>query len=70
MRIRVAVPSDGPSQLVQIVVTDANGENTVYSRLRRPGDIVSERVKITRNQGTTASVRVFVGDTLIKEEKL
>ncbi len=70
VRIRVAVPSDGPSQLVQIVVTDANGENTVYSRLRRPGDIVSERVKITRNQGTTASVRVFVGDTLIKEEKL
>jgi beta-lactam-binding protein with PASTA domain len=70
VKVTVTVPSDGGDQEVSIVVSDANGENTVYSRTRPAGDVVTKTVHITRNQGDTALVRVYVGDTLVKQLKV
>jgi hypothetical protein len=68
--IRVQIPADGGSQLVRVIVRDAGGERVVYSKTHRAGDEVKERVRVRRAQGATALVRVYVGQSLIKEEQL
>lgn len=68
--IRVQIPADGGSQLVRVMVRDASGERVVYSKMHRAGDEVKERVRVRRPQGATARVRVYVGQSLIKEEEL
>jgi serine/threonine protein kinase len=68
-RIRVQIPADGGSQDVRIIVRDAGGERVVYSKKHKAADEVEERVRVRRAQGATALVRVYVGSSLIKEER-
>ncbi|RYG67366.1 PASTA domain-containing protein, partial [bacterium] len=66
--IRVQIPADGGSQPVRIIVRDSGGERVVYSKTHRAADEIEEKVRINRAQGATAVVRVYVGESLIKEE--
>jgi serine/threonine-protein kinase len=67
--IRVQIPADGGAQSVRIVVRDAGGEREAYAKTHSPGDEVEERVTVRRAQGAKALVRVYVGQSLIKEER-
>jgi len=67
--IRVQIPADGGAQPVRIIVRDADGEREIYSKTHRPGEQIEERVRARRAQGATALVRVYVGQSLIKEEQ-
>ena len=69
-KIRVTVPDDGGRQTVRIVVRDSNGERTVYQRSRRAGSLVSRTVSATRPDSDPATVRVYVGDQLVREDSL
>jgi serine/threonine-protein kinase len=68
--VRVAIPADGDAQEVRIVVRDAEGEHTVYRQTHSPGDLIDEVVEVTRQQGTTAIVRVYVDGKLEREQRL
>lgn len=68
VRVRVAIPTDSGSQEVRIVVTDAKGERNVYRAVREPGDMVDRTVRVSRQQGTTATIRVYVGDVMVREQ--
>lgn len=70
VQVRVAIPADAPAQEVRIVARDADGERTVYKRTHQPGDVVQENVQVTRAQGTTAIVRIYVGGALFRELKV
>ncbi|HEX8235095.1 MAG TPA: protein kinase [Abditibacteriaceae bacterium] len=70
VHVRVAIPADGGSQEVRVVVRDSDGEHTVYSHMHAPGDLVDEDVQVTRRQGTTAIVRVYVDGTLLREQRV
>ncbi|HEX9998289.1 MAG TPA: protein kinase [Abditibacterium sp.] len=67
--IRVQIPADGGSQPVRIIVRDNEGEREIYNKTHRAGDQIEERVRARRAQGATALVRVYVGQSLIKEEQ-
>ena len=68
VRVSVAIPTDAKSTDVTIVVNDAQGEHTAFSSTQLPGDLIKQVVQVTRRQGTTATVRVYVGDTLLLEK--
>ncbi|MBW3635507.1 MAG: protein kinase [Armatimonadetes bacterium] len=68
--IRVQIPAGSGTQPVQIIVRDADGERTAYSKTHRAGDQINERVRVRREAGGTALVRVYVGETMVKEEQL
>ncbi len=68
VHVRVALPADGSSQEVRVVVRDPDGERTVYQHTHAPGDLVDEDVQVTRPQGTTAEVRIFVNGQLRKKQ--
>ncbi len=60
VHVRVAIAADGPSQEVRVAVRDADGEHTVYQKTHAPGDLVDEDVLVTRAQGTTSVVTIYV----------
>jgi serine/threonine-protein kinase len=68
--VRVAIPADGDAQEVRVVVRDAEGEHTVYRQTHSPGDLIDEVVEVTRQQGTTAIVRVYVDGKLEREQRI
>jgi eukaryotic-like serine/threonine-protein kinase len=68
--VRVAIPADGDAKEVRIVVRDAEGEHTVYRQTHAPGDLIDETVEVTRQQGTTAIVRVYVDGKLEREQRI
>jgi serine/threonine-protein kinase len=68
--VRVALPANGPREEVRIVVDDAEGEHTVYRKTHNPGDLVDERITVLREQGSTATIRVYVGKTLRKQSRV
>jgi serine/threonine-protein kinase len=70
VQVRVAIPSDGNQQEVRVIVRDADGEHTVYRQTHNPGDIVDETVQVTREQGVSAVVRIYVGGSLLREERI
>ena len=70
VKVRVTVPDDGGRQVVRIVVRDSNGERTIYQRSRRAGSEVSRTVNATRPDSDPATVRVYVGDQLVREDSL
>lgn len=67
VKIRVAIPVNGQESNVRIVVRDSEGEHTVYNEMHQPGDLVDQTVLVTRPQGSTALIRVYVNDELYKE---
>ena len=69
-KISVNVPDDGGRQIVRIVVRDSNGERTIYQRSRSAGSTVSRTVRATRPDSEPATVRIYVGEQLIREDKL
>lgn len=70
VRVRVAIPANGPSQQVRVVVSDADGEHTIYNKSHHPGDLVDQLIHVPRPQGTTATVRVYVGGVIQREEQV
>jgi serine/threonine-protein kinase len=70
VQVRVVIPADGTQQEVRVIVRDADGEHTVYRQSHNPGDVVDETVQVTREQGTSAVVRIYVGGSLLREERV
>jgi hypothetical protein len=70
VQVRVAIPADGGKQEVRVIVRDADGEHTVYRQTHNAGDVLDETVQVTREQGTTALVRIYVGGALLREERV
>jgi hypothetical protein len=70
VHVRVAIPADGSNKEVRVVVRDSDGEHTVYNHMHAAGDLVDEDVQVTRRQGTTAIVRVYVDGTLLREQRV
>lgn len=70
VQVRVVIPSNGSKQEVRVLVRDANGEETVYRRTHSPGELVDETIQVTRQQGTTALIRIYVGGSLLREERV
>lgn len=68
--VRVALPKTSTPQEVKIVVNDADGEEVVYQEMHDPGDLVDEKVRVRREQGTTARIRVYVGGKLFREQRI
>jgi serine/threonine-protein kinase len=67
VQVRVAIPKDTSAQEVRIVARDADGERTVYRRTHQPGEVVQENVQVTRAQGATGLIRIYVGGSLFRE---
>lgn len=67
VQVRVAIPVDASAQEVRIVAKDADGERTVYKHIHKPGEVVQENVQVTREQGATATVSIYVGGALFRE---
>jgi serine/threonine-protein kinase len=65
--VRVTIPRDAGPQDVRIVVFDANGEHTEYEMVHDPGDVIAKRILVTRAQGDTGLIRVYVGLEIVKE---
>ena len=70
IQVRVALPKTGQTQEVKVVVNDQSGEDVVYQQMHEPGDIVDETVRVRREQGTTARVRIYIGGKLFKENRV
>jgi eukaryotic-like serine/threonine-protein kinase len=70
VQVRVAIPSDGKNEEVRIVVRDSGGETTVYQQTHAPGDLVEQDIPVMRAQGATASVRVYVGNVLVRDQRV
>ncbi len=70
IQVRVVLPKTGPAQEVKIVVNDSSGEDVVYQQTHQPGDLVDETVRVRREQGATARVRIYVGGKLFKENRV
>ncbi|MDF2439936.1 MAG: eukaryotic-like serine/threonine-protein kinase [Abditibacteriota bacterium] len=70
VQVRVVIPANGNKQEVRVQVRDANGEETVYRRTHNPGELVDETIQVTRQQGTTALIRIYVGGSLLREERV
>lgn len=66
--VRVAIPAGGEAQEVRVDVIDKDGERTVYDKTHAPGDLVDESVRVTREQGTKATVRIYVNGELLREQ--
>jgi hypothetical protein len=70
VHVRVAIPSDGKEQEVRIVVRDSNGEVTLYQQMHSPGELVEQDIPVTRAQGTTGSVKVYVNNVLVRDQRV
>jgi serine/threonine protein kinase len=69
VHVRVVIPADGGNKEVRVVVRDGDGEHTVYKQMHMAGDLIDEDVQVTRPQGTTAIVRVYVDGALLHEQR-
>ena len=65
-RVRVVLPANGGSQRVRVEVEDKDGRHTVYDEKHDAGDLVDEVVQVIREQGATATIRIYVGGKLTK----
>ena len=70
--IRVPVPakSGATSRTVKIMVRDADGDHTIYSESHAPGELIDEYVRVTRPQGSSATVSVYIDGELQKQQKV
>ncbi len=64
--IQFKVPKGGSNQLVQIVVTDESGRDTIYERTHKSGDRINKRVVGYGN----VRVQIYVDGALVQEEYL
>ena len=67
---KVTLPDDGGTQLVKIVISDAKGERIIYQKAHAAGKEVARKVTVTRAPSQLALVRIYVGEVLVKEERL
>ncbi|MHB0913008.1 MAG: protein kinase domain-containing protein [Armatimonadota bacterium] len=63
--VNFEVPSGRQDQAVEVRVEDANGESTVYSEIKHPGDTVEQTVTGT---GDKIIIRVFIDGKLARED--
>ena len=64
--IQFKVPKGSSKQLVQIVVTDESGRDTIYERTHKSGDRINKRVVGYGN----VRVQIYVDGALVEEEYL
>ena len=64
--IQFKVPKGSSKQLVQIIVTDESGRDTIYERTHKSGDRINKRVVGYGN----VRVQIYVDGALIQEEYL
>lgn len=64
--IQFKVPKGSSKQLVQIIVTDESGRDTIYERTHKSGDRINKRVVGYGN----VRVQIYVDGVLIQEEYL
>jgi serine/threonine-protein kinase len=67
LTVKLTVPEGPQQQMVEIQVTDDNGERTAYSEVKHPGDKVSQKIQVV---GSPATVRIYLDEKLVKEESL
>ena len=72
--VRVPVPAKAPGNTsernVKIEVRDANGMNVVYEAAHLPGELIDEYVRVTRPQGSTATISIYIDGQLQKQQKV
>ena len=70
--IRIPVPpkAGASSREVRVVVRDAGGEHTVYEQSHAPGELIDEYVQITRAQGGSATILIYIDDVLQKQQRV
>ena len=72
--VRVPVPAKAPGNAnerdVKIEVRDANGTNVVYEGPHLPGELIDEYVRVTRPQGSTATISIYIDGQLQKQQKV
>jgi serine/threonine-protein kinase len=70
--LRVPVPAkDGAtSRTVKIVIRDASGDHTIYNQSHAPGELIDEYVRVTRPQGSTATISIYIDGELQKQQKV
>ncbi len=72
VRLNIPVPakSGASSRQVRVVVSDAGGQNTVYEQDHAPGEQVEEYVEITRAQGGSATIFIYIDGQLQKQQRV
>lgn len=70
--IRIPVPpkAGADTREVRVVVRDAGGEHTVYEQSHAPGELVDEYVQITRAQGGSATILIYIDGVLQKQQRV
>jgi serine/threonine protein kinase/beta-lactam-binding protein with PASTA domain len=70
IRIPVPLKAGASSRDVRVVVRDAGGEHTVYEQSHAPGELVDEYVQITRAQGGSATILIYIDGVLQKQQRV
>ncbi|MGB9876547.1 MAG: PASTA domain-containing protein [bacterium] len=65
--VRFVVPDKAESHKITIEVEDDTGTHIVYEDVHKPGDLIDQQVE---GVGATVTVRVYIDDTLVKEQTL
>ena len=72
--VRVPVPAKAPGNTsernVKIEVRDANGTNVIYEAPHLPGELIDEYVRVTRPQGSSATISIYIDGQLQKQQKV
>ena len=72
VRVSIPVPKKGgaTTREVRVVVRDADGEHVVYDENHAPGEQIDEYVQITRAQGGSATILIYIDGTLQKQQRV
>jgi hypothetical protein len=55
---------------VRVVLRDADGDTRFTINSTRPANWFDEYVQVTRPQGTTATLRIYIDNVLQKEQRV
>ena len=72
VRISIPVPkkADTTTREVRVVVRDADGEHIVYDENHAPGEQITEDIQITRAQGGSATILIYIDGSLQKQQRV
>ncbi len=72
IHVRIPVPKKGgaTTREVRVVVRDADGEHIVYDENHAPGERIDEYVQITRAQGGSATILIYIDGALQKRQRV
>ena len=72
IRVTIPVPkkAGATTREVRVVVRDADGEHIVYDENHAPGELIEEYVQITRAQGGSATILIYLDGVLQKRQRV